>query len=203
MKRHTTLLMCALALAASGRADDAINPERPGFTNGVATAGSRVWQWEEGATRRGGAWQVGDGGILRYGVVPRAELRLGLPTWQRPAGFSRASAGIKVGLGPHFAWIAQRTAGRSGAGQAALEAEFALAPTITLQADALRDARWSSGINLGIALTPRLSAFVEGYRAGGWHGDGGLVFPWGADRQIDLSAGDHFVSFGYSWRGRG
>lgn len=204
MKRFLFSVQSVLALLALtpalALADDAINPERPGFTNGAATVGKQVFQLEEGVTRSEGKNKFGDGGIVRYGLSTQTELRLGLPSWQKGMGFAPASYGIKTTFAPNVALILQTSGERRTSSQAALEAELTLTPEWTLQVDAVRDSRWSSGFNLGRSLTKHLSMFIEGYRTDGWHGDGGLTYQPSADRQVDLSAGDHFVSVGYAWR---
>ncbi|WP_395094462.1 hypothetical protein [Armatimonas sp.] len=181
-------------------ADDAINPERPGFTNGAATVGKQVFQLEEGLTRSEGKNKFGDGGLLRYGIAAQTELRLGLPSWQRTTGFSSASYGLKTTLCPQLGLIVQTSGERHTQTQAALEAEFSLTREWTLQVDAVRDSQWASGFNFGRSLTQHLGMFVEGYHTNGWHGDGGLTYQLTTDQQVDLSGGDHFVSIGYTWR---
>ena len=115
-------------------------------------------------------------------------------------GFAPAIYGVKTTFAPNVALILQTSGERRTSSQAALEAELTLTSAWTLQVDAVRDSRWSSGFNLGRSLTKCLSMFIEGYRTDGWHGDGGLTYQLSADRQVDLSAGDHFVSVGYAWR---
>lgn len=200
MKRLIFFTTLSLLSLTPSHADDSINPERPGFTNGAATVGYRVWQFEEGLTRSQGEFRLGDGGIARYGLSAKTELRLGLPSWQHGEGFSTSTVGFKTQLLPQLAVIAQQGVNHDRAAQAALEAEFPLTPRLALQADLVRDAQWSGGLNLGFALTPKLGAFIESYRAGGWHGDGGLTYQLTPDRQVDISGGDHFVSVGYAWR---
>ena len=200
MKPFLVTSVSFLGLVACAHADDAFNPERPGFTNGAATVGRKVFQLEEGATRSEGKSRFGDGGILRYGIAAQTELRLGIPSWQRGAGFSPASYGLKTTFQPNLALIVQTSGERPTSTQAALEAEFTLTPQWTLQVDAVRDSRWASGFNLGRSLTERLGMFVEGYLTSSWHGDGGLTYQLTRDQQVDLSGGDHFVSVGYAWR---
>jgi hypothetical protein len=196
------LSLFALALLAPtvAHADDAINPERPGFTNGAATVGKKVFQLEEGLTRNAGTNTLGDGGILRYGITAQTELRLGIPSWQKATKFSTGSYGLKTTLCPNLGVIVQTSATRPSQTQLALEAEFAVTKDWTLQVDAVRDSRWASGFNLGRSLTERLGMFVEAYRTASWHGDGGLTYQLTPDQQVDISGGDHFVSVGYAWR---
>jgi hypothetical protein len=192
-------LLGSLLPALADDASSAINPERPGFTNGAATVGLKVFQLEEGVTRRQGSTLLGDGGILRYGISAQTEVRLGLPSWQRTTKFSSPSYGFKTSFSPHLGLIVQNTGQQT---QAALEAELSLTRDWTLQLDAVRDARWSSGFNLGRSLTERLGMFIESYRTDGWHGDGGLTYQLTKSEQVDISGGDHFVSAGYAWRFR-
>lgn len=181
-------------------ADEPINPERPGFTNGAATVGKKVVQLEEGITRNTGTNTFGDGGILRYGLSAQTELRLGIPSWQKETKFSTGSYGVKTTLCTNLGLIVQASAERRSQTQAALEAEFSVTKDWTLQVDAVRDSRWASGFNLGRSLTERLGMFVEAYRTWSWHGDGGLTYQLTPDQQVDLSGGDHFISVGYSLR---
>lgn len=200
--RHLSLFALALLAPTVAHADDAINPERPGFTNGAATVGKKVFQLEEGLTRSAGTNTLGDGGILRYGVTAQTELRLGIPNWNNNTKFSSGIYGLKTTLSPNLGVIVQTSATRPTQTQLALEAEFQVTKDWTLQVDAVRDSRWASGFNLGRSLTNRLGMFVEAYRTGSWHGDGGLTYQLTPDQQVDLSGGDHFVSAGYSWRWR-
>ncbi|WP_309692398.1 hypothetical protein [Armatimonas sp.] len=181
-------------------ADTPINPERPGFTNGPDTVGTKILQLEGGITRSEGNYIFTDGGILRYGVSEQTELRLGLPSWQRGVGFSPVSYGLKTTLRPHLGLIVQTSGEHPSQTQAALEADFAITRDWTLQVDAVRDSRWSSGFNLGRPLTKRLSLFVESYRLGAWYKDGGITYQLTPDQQLDISGNEHFLGIGYAWR---
>jgi hypothetical protein len=197
------LFLLPIMLTGIAHADDAINPsinpERPGFTNGAATVGKQTVQIEEGITRSSGMTRFGDGGILRFGITGQTELRLGIPSYQGQV-YSPTSYGFKTTINPHLGLIVQTSGENPTTTQAALEGEIPLNDIWTLQVDAVRDSRWSSGFNLGRALTPKLGMFIEGYRTDGWHGDGGLTYLLAKDKQVDISAGDHFVSIGYSIR---
>ena len=105
-----------LSYASVSYADEAINPERPGFTNGAATVGKKVFQLEEGITRGDGITRFGDGGILRYGLTAQTELRLGVPSWQRGTGFSQPSYGLKTNFGSNVRGAPHQHAGRTGGG---------------------------------------------------------------------------------------
>lgn len=200
MKSILPLSFVSLMLLAPAHAEDAINPERPGFTNGAATVGKKVLQLEEGLTRNAGSTIWGDGGVLRYGITPQTELRLGLPSWKRDEKFSQASYGMKATIRPNLGLIVQTSGERRSKTLAALEAEFTLTKDWNLQVDAVRDSSWAGGFNFGRSLTERLGMFVEAYHTGSWHGDGGLTYRLTPDQQVDVSGGDHFVSVGYSWR---
>lgn len=200
MKTVFISALAGLLLTSAALADDAINPERPGFTNGAATVGKKVLQLEEGLTRSAGANTFGDGGILRYGLTAQTELRLGIPSWQKDSKFSAGSYGVKATVRPNLGLIVQTSGERPTQTMAALEAEFTLTKDWSLQVDAVRDSRWSSGFNLGRSLTERLGMFLEAYRTGSWHGDGGLTYQLTPNQQVDISGGDHFVSVGYAWR---
>jgi hypothetical protein len=199
-------LTLLLSVAAFADAPEPINPERPGFTNGVGTLMPRFWQVEQGVARNrdGRTWRErwGDGGQVRVGFSPTSEVRLGLPTWQRGDGTSDPSLGAKWRFTPNLAVIGSATLARRSAGQIALEGEWPLTPKWTLQADVVRDSAWSSGLNFGYAIDARWSAFVERFRADGVHTDGGVTFLIRPDLQVDASVGDRFIAVGVAWRGR-
>lgn len=93
------LLMAAIALPA--RAQNAMSTDRPDFTEAAVTVGQGTFQVEAGATRQ----TVGDAslmttgeGLVRYGLRPRFELRLGLPSLISGDGIDSGLSDMSVGV---------------------------------------------------------------------------------------------------------
>jgi len=101
--------LVACAAEAADLQQSPINTERPSFSNSGQTVGRSVVQIESGAGRQSGLGAGGDHEtivqtpvLLRVGVLPRAELRLGTDgyTWQttgsrRVEGWGDSRAGLK------------------------------------------------------------------------------------------------------------
>jgi hypothetical protein len=204
-----TLLCPALSFAQeAGEYDNALNTERPGFTNGASTVGKGNLHLETGITRSLGLNRFGDGGTLRYGTTDKTEWRIGLPVYQRGGGsdiFTTTALGVKHTIRPNIAVIAtgtDLTNTHKRFAQVAVESEFVINEKWGLQLDIVRDRAWSSGVNFGYTESPRLAYFVEFYKQDGPHYDGGVTYKLSTNRQVDLSAGGGFVSVGYSIRTR-
>lgn len=88
------------------RAQDAMSTDRPDFTEAPVTVGQGVLQIEAGATHQ----SVGDTGLLtageglvRYGLRPRFEFRLGLPSRISGDGIDSGLGDMSVGIKWNFA----------------------------------------------------------------------------------------------------
>lgn len=119
-----TLLVLATAGAASAEDDDPLVGDRPDFTESAVTIAPGRVQVESGATHTdsGDAESQELGEVLvRIGLTPRLELRVGLPSYARvdglrgndPSGFTDASLGIKLALGEAGGWTTALLAGTS------------------------------------------------------------------------------------------
>lgn len=88
----------ALAAAFSARADDAVNPDRPGTTNGPLGVGAHTVQLEMGGNAAGGS-----GGSAPLYTVPVA-LRLGIGSWSelRLESDTVSVQGAERGMGDVF-----------------------------------------------------------------------------------------------------
>jgi hypothetical protein len=173
-----------LASVAHAQAPELVT-DRPDFTeSGLVVPLGRI-QIEGGLTwAHGGDANVVSGPELlaRYTPFPRTELRLGAPDYvgagTDASGFSDASVGAKVQLGPVGAWdlaiIAATTLpiGEDGVGSGTFDPEVllttgrALAPGVDLGAQvsgARSDDAFLFGATLvgGASLSERLGAFLE------------------------------------------
>ncbi len=102
------LLGCA-AFGQTSSPDDPISTTRPSFSDSPTIVPVRHLQIESGLTyysRSAGSPEVTDFGeaLLRYGLVPRLELRLQLPTYflgasGGPSGFDNTTVGVSYYLG--------------------------------------------------------------------------------------------------------
>ena len=111
MRRLSTALAVALvSLAFAQEKPKPIETDRPDFTESSVVVPFRWLQIESGLTY---AWErrahslSGPEALLRYGVAPRAELRLGLPDYnlvraggRRFSGFGDVYLGAKFQIGP-------------------------------------------------------------------------------------------------------
>ncbi len=109
----------ALALLASPAAlaqdDDPLVSDRPDFTESAVTVAPGRVQVEAGATHTeadGAECQTIGEALVRIGLLPRLERRLGLGSWARvdepggrdPNGLTDASVGVKIALGEPLGW---------------------------------------------------------------------------------------------------
>ena len=184
-----------LALATPIRADDPINAERPGFTNGAGTV--TRFQYESGVTRyrgNGSRTIFNDGGLLRIPGGKNLEARIGVPS-RSVSAWSDPSVGFKwraLDDGPGKVGVALGATGVSHGGpQFAIEAEHALSPLWNVQADFVRSAGTSAGgLNVGYAASKTLGVFAETYaQSDGRYIDGGVTLLSGKNLQLDLNAG--------------
>jgi len=181
------IVAAALALAAPARADDPVNPDRPGTSNGPLTVGDRHLQVEAGGNVLGG-----DGDdlytlpvTLRYGVGPWAELRLESDTLTvqgadsgvgdlfvgGKATFHRAnpSLGVMARLRLPSGSRAFRQDGVTP--DFTLLGTVALSESVSVEANALlalprdgvgdRFAQWTYAATTSFALNPKWTAFAE------------------------------------------
>src|SRR5437016_9138912 len=108
------LLLAALAHGAAARAaDEELNPDRPDFTDSAVTAPVGHPWLETGLLRQRDAGATEDDlgqALLRWGLRPGLEVRLGLGSWVRlreqgSAGWDGGSLGAKLRLRePHGQW---------------------------------------------------------------------------------------------------
>ena len=95
-------LLIALLLAIPVRAQDTIGTDRPDFTESPSTVPQGMAQGEFGMTREsygGGTITTAGEGLVRYGLRPRFELRVGIPSHITieglDGGLGDATAGFK------------------------------------------------------------------------------------------------------------
>lgn len=101
MKRLPPVLLLALLIAQPLRAQDAMSTDRPDFTDSPATVGQGTLQVEAGLSRQaaGDASLMTTGeGLLRYGVRPRLELRVGVPSLISGDGLDSGLSDMSVGV---------------------------------------------------------------------------------------------------------
>lgn len=102
MKRLTPFLLIAFLIAQPIQAQEAMSTDRPDFTESPLTVGQGTIQVEAGATMQtaGDVSVLTSGeGLVRYGLKPRFELRVGLPSLisgdDLDSGLSDISVGFK------------------------------------------------------------------------------------------------------------
>ncbi len=191
--------LLALALAAAPAAlaqeDDPLVTDRPDFTESAVTVAPGRVQVEAGATHTesGDAESQEIGEILvRIGLAPRLELRLGLGSWARveepggrdPSGLTDASVGAKVALGEPLGWTTALLVGttlptgssefreRDAQPGIVLASQRDLADRVSLganlgythaSADGRRFGELSASVALGVGLAEATGAFFELY----------------------------------------
>ncbi|MGC4042928.1 MAG: hypothetical protein QM758_03920 [Armatimonas sp.] len=201
-KLHYISLRTALALAVSAGslspvlAQETINAERPGFTNGAYTV-TRP-QYELGFTRYKDPARrdvLNDGGLLRLPAGKTLEARIGVPS-RAGSEWGDGSLGVKWRVSDddsHGIGLAiNATAIQRSAPQYAFEAEHALSNLWGLQADYVHnpDRTHAGAVNLGYTVNPKVSLFAEVFSQGdGQWVDGGVTLLSGKDVQLDLNAG--------------
>ncbi len=217
-------LVVLLSVPVSASAADERPPmstDRPDFTEGptaVAPGGAQL----EG----GGTWERSDGSsflsgpeaLLRLGIVPRFEIRVGLPNYVDTDGFSGAgdaALGAKLELGSpngiDLGLIGMLSLPTGEEGISSEEVE----PTVILTGGRALDDTWSLGgqvsasslmlhertlqyaatLVVGRALQPNLNLFFELAGVLDEHGNGSLLvhhgytFPVSPNFQLDVHGG--------------
>ena len=103
------LIPCLLLIAVIAhplQAQDAMSTDRPDFTEAPVTVSQGLFQVETGITRQtvGDASYMTSGeGLVRYGLRPRFELRLGLPSHISGDDFDSGLSDMSVGVKWNFA----------------------------------------------------------------------------------------------------
>ena len=209
-------LFLVLAFACAARAQDVINPDRPGLADGSATVSQGVFQIEFGVERDEADSEhvTFTPTLLRYGLTKSFELRV------ETNGYEDGSlAPVSIGFKKHFAdspslgligrWFVDDSSG-----------------DLRLAADVELNDKWAINPNIGIAyedssasataamtvqynISDKLNVFVDG----SWQSpdhlifDGGIAWILGTNTQLDVSAGwgahgdgvpDRFISAGIS-----
>lgn len=101
MKYLVPFLFLLAVVAHPLQAQDAMSTDRPDFTEAPVTVGQGRFQVEAGATRQtaGDASLMTTGeGLVRYGLRPRFELRLGLPSLISGEGIDSGLSDMSVGI---------------------------------------------------------------------------------------------------------
>lgn len=149
---------CAIADTAS---DNAVTPDRPGFTNGSDTVPLGRIQVEGGLTRTAFTAETGGGHatdapelLIRTGLSGRMELRLTLPNFLWPSaganGFEDGAVGVRYKLyqskdgGTKFAF----TPGLSIPIKSAVTSSGHVDPSFTLSGQTQSGSRWGISSNL-------------------------------------------------------
>lgn len=215
MQKIVLSLLAALALTPAW-AQETINAERPGFTNGAYTV-TRP-QYELGFTRYKDPARrdvLNDGGLLRLPAGKRLEARVGIPS-RTGSEWGDGALGVKWGISDdssHSLGLALNVmASQHSAPQYALEAEHTLSNLWALQVDYVRNPDHTSAgaLNFGYTVSPKISLFAEVFsQSDGQWLDGGVTLLSGKDIQLDLNAGvgmqrgnrnKHFVGVGVARR---
>ena len=187
-------LVALLSLASLVRADDVINPDRPGIADGSATIPRNWFQIEFGVERDDDVWSSPT--LLRYGLTQSFELRV------ETTGYDDGSlAPVSIGFKKHFSdepslgvigrWFVDESSG-----------------DLRLAADVSLNDKWAINPNIGVAyedsstsglaamtvqynISDKLNVFVDGalQTPGNVIFDGGVAWILGTRTQLDFSAG--------------
>jgi outer membrane putative beta-barrel porin/alpha-amylase len=187
-------LLLVLAFAFAARAQNVINPDRPGIADGSAVVPHGWFQIEIGAERDDDVWSSPT--LLRYGVTDSFELRV------ETNGYDDGSlAPVSIGFKKHFAstpslgvigrWFVDDSSG-----------------DLRLAADMELSDKWSINPNIGVAyeddstsglaamtlqynINDKVNVFVDGalQTPGQVIVDGGVAWILGTRTQLDFSAG--------------
>ena len=169
----------AAAPAAPAGADDAVTPDRPGFTNGSDVVPKGRIQVEGGVTRNvypagNGAGHVTDAPevLLRTGLNDKTELRVTLPDYFWPAGPSRGGFGDgAVGLRYKFYQSADGntklafTPTLSVPLKTAVTTSGHVDPTLLLSGQTTSGARWGISSNLILSYPTVSGSRLANYSA--------------------------------------
>ena len=170
MRSRFPVALVLAVLALSVRADDLINPDRPGIADGSAVVGTGVVQLETGIDRT--REDLATPTLLRYGLAPDLELRFEGDGFTHVRNGSDAWAPVSVGAKWHFAdapslAVIVRAFLPSGSG--ALKQKTSTGD-VRLACDFNVGEKWSFNPNVGIAsevdggrFTAALSALTIQY----------------------------------------
>lgn len=173
-------LLPLTAARAAPTADDALTPDRPGFTNGSDTVAPGRVQIELGVSRtkdsaESGAGQATDApqALIRTGINAKTELRLTLPddVWPSsgPAGFGDGAVGLrykfyeskdgntKLAFTPSVSVPVRSAVTSSGHAD----------PTLNLSGQTTSGARWGLSSNLVVSYPTQDGGRVTDYTATG------------------------------------
>lgn len=106
MKYFIPFALLAALLVHPVRAQESMSTDRPDFTEAPVTVGQGTLQVEAGGTHQstGDSSLLTSGeGLLRYGLRPRFELRLGLPSLISGDGLDSGLSDMSVGVKWNFA----------------------------------------------------------------------------------------------------
>ncbi len=166
--------------AAKSDSDDALTPDRPGFTNGSDTVAPGRVQLEMGAARTkdsaaNGGGQATDApqALVRAGLNDRTELRLTLPDYIWPSGGAAGFGDGAVGLRYKFYGSKDGntklafTPSVSIPVRSAVTSSGHLDPTFSLNGQTKSGARWSLESNLILSYPTQGGGRVTDYTATG------------------------------------
>lgn len=174
------LLPATLTPARAASPDDALTPDRPGFTNGSDTVAPGRVQIELGVTRTkdaadGGGAQATDApqALIRTGLNAKTELRLTLPDYVWPSG---GAAGFGDGaVGVRYKFYESKdgntklafTPSLSVPVRSAVTSSGHLDPTFSVNGQTTSGARWSLESNLILSYPTQNDGRVTDYTATG------------------------------------
>lgn len=166
--------------ADSSGGDDALTPDRPGFTNGSDTVAPGRVQIEAGVTRTkdasaNGGGQVTDApqALLRTGLGDKTELRVTLPDYIWPSGGDSGFGDGAVGVRYKFyeskdgSTKLAFTPSVSIPVRSAVTSSGHLDPTLSLNGQTKSGARWSLESNLVLSYPTQDGGRVTDYTATG------------------------------------
>jgi len=166
--------------ADSSGGDDALTPDRPGFTNGSDTVAPGRVQIEAGATRTKDASANGGGqatdapqALIRTGLNDKTELRLTLPDYIWPSGGDSGFGDGAVGIRYKFYQSKDGntklalTPSLSVPVRSAVTSSGHLDPTLSLNGQTMSGARWSLQSNLILSYPTQNGGRVTDYTASG------------------------------------
>lgn len=101
MKYLILCLLLATQIVEGVKAQDAMSTDRPDFTESALTVGQGTLQLEAGLTRQsaGDTYFLTTGeGLIRYGLRPRFELRVGLPSYLSSDVIDNGLSDLRLGF---------------------------------------------------------------------------------------------------------
>lgn len=166
--------------ADSSGSDDALTPDRPGFTNGSDTVAPGQVQIEVGVTRTRDASANGGGratdapqALLRTGLNARTELRVTLPDYVWPSGNDSGFGDGAVGLRYKFYQSKDGntklafTPSLSVPVRSAVTSSGHVDPTLSLNGQTTSGARWNIESNLILSYPTQNGGRLTDYTATG------------------------------------